>query len=449
MSREFDVIIIGGGSSGVAAAIASARTGARTALIEKNGFLGGTATAALVTPMMPNQSNGQNLVEGIYQEVLDGLAQKYGGADRFCDNNPGWVNPELLKTYLDEVCQAAGVTLYFNLELIAVDCDTPERVSRITCAFNGMKLDFTAKQFIDASGNADFSYLAGVPMLDDPGRQAISLRFLMGGVNFDIFAAWIQQMDPDLQNSAVFKHPNGNWMLSTAHTLDGPNWVLRPIFEQGMAQNIIGQAEAAYFQLFTVPGMPGVVSLNCPRVETLQPLDPLNPEDISYAYTKGRQQITRLVNFCTALIPGFEHAYLSQVAPQLGIRESRRIKGRYIITDADILACRKFPEEAVARCSYPIDIHQASPDADKGGLHKLREGDYYDVPLRSLQPETLENALVVGRCISASFVAQSSLRIQPVCWSMGEAAGRLAGHLAQGGHSGSFDPISVMRLLAR
>lgn len=426
---QADVIVVGGGSAGVATAIASARQGAKTILIEKNGYLGGTATASLVTPMMPNQSKGQNLTQGIYQEVLEGLAQKYGGAERFSDNNPGWVNPELLKTYLDEVCQTAGVAVRFNLELIDVDRQGGH-INHVGCFFNGEKLKYKAKFYIDASGNAELSHLAGVPMLSDPGRQAMTLRFLMGGVDLERHARWLEEVDPEMKNSAVYHHPNGHWMLSTAHTLDGPGWVLRPYFEAGIREGLITEAEAAYFQTFSVPGMPGVVSFNCPRVETEKPLDPLNPEDVSYAYQKGRQQITRLVNFCKAKLPGFENSFLVQIAPQLGIRESRRIQGKYVLTDEDILACRKFPGEAVAQSSYPIDIHQASPNADKGGLQKLRDGDYYEIPLRSLEPEGIENLLVVGRCISASFVAQSSLRIQAVCWAMGESAGRTAAQRA-------------------
>lgn len=422
---HFDVIVVGGGSSGVAAAISASRHGARTLLIEKNGFLGGTATASLVTPMMPNQSNGENLIGGIYQEVLDGLARKYGGAERFSDNNPGWVNPELLKTYLDDVCVEAGVQVLFGMEVIDATV-TDNRLTSVICFFNGNRFTYTASQFIDASGNADLSHLAGVPMLSDPGHQALSLRFLMGNIDLAEFAAWIEQMDPEMKNSAVYHHPNGHWMLTTAHTLDGPGWVLRPVFEAGIKEGLITEAEATYFQVFSVPGMPGVLSFNCPRIATDHPLDPLDPEDTHHAYYTGRQQIARLVNFCIAKFPGFQEAFLMQVASQLGIRESRRIQGRSVLNDEDILACRKFGDQAVARCSYPIDIHQASPNADKGGLHKLREGDYYEIPLSALQASTVDNLLAVGRCISATFVAQSSLRIQAVCWAMGESAGKVA-----------------------
>lgn len=349
-----------------------------------------------------------------------------GGSERFSDNNPGWVNPEYLKVFLDEACLREGIDLRFNMELIEVERQD-DLIHSITGFLRGERYKFKAKQYIDASGNADLSHLAGIPMLNDPGRQALSLRFMMAGVDLERHALWLQEVDPEMKNSAVYHHPNGHWMLSTAHTLDGPGWVLRPWFEEGLKEGLIQESEAAYFQIFSVPGMPGVVSFNCPRIQTNRPLDALSPEDTAYAYTTGRQQILRTVQFCQKKLPGFEAAFLSQIAPELGIRESRRIQGRYVLTDEDILACRKFPEEAVAKCSYPIDIHQASPNADKGGLQKLKDGDYYEIPLRSLQPEEVDNLLVAGRCVSATFVAQSSLRIQAVCWAMGESAGRIVG----------------------
>lgn len=422
-----DVIVVGGGSAGCAAAIAAARTGAKTTLIEKNGFLGGTAVAAMVVPMMPNQSHGENLIGGIYEEFLSGLAQKYTGAARFSDNNPGWINPEMMKAYLDEVMLKEGVQVLYNMDVIEATVSN-QKITDITGFFKGQKIKLEATTFIDASGNADLSYMAGVPILTDPGRQALSLRFMMAGIDFDRFVAFIQAADPEMKNSAVYKNPkNGHWMLTTAHTLDGPAdgsaWVLRPYFEAGIHEGLITEAEATYFQVFSVPGMPGVLSFNCPRIETDHPLDPLDPSDISYAYQKGREQILRYVKFCIAKFPGFENAFLCQIAPELGIRESRRIQGQYVLTDEDILACRKFPGEAAAKCSYPIDIHQASPNADKGGLQKLKDGDYYEIPARCLRPEHITNLWVAGRCISATFVAQSSLRIQAVCWAMGEYAG--------------------------
>ena len=428
--ETYDVIVVGGGSSGVAAAVASARAGANTLLIEQNGYLGGTATASLVTPMMPNQSKGVNLTEGLYETVLLDLAQRWGGAQRFSDNNPGWVNPELLKAYLDELCTTAGVTVRYDMTLIGVERHQ-ETISALNCILHGQTVRYQAKRFIDASGNATLSYLANVPMLDDEGHQALSLRFIMGGVNLEQLADWIRQWDPDNKNSAIYRHPNGHYMLSTAHTLDDDSWLLRPVFKEGLSEGLITEAEAAYFQIFTVPGMPGCVSFNCPRIAATTPLDPLDPADVAYAYQTGRQQIQRLVRFCIAKIGGFEAAFLAQMAPQLGVRESRRIRGQYIVSDEDILGCRKFGSQAVAKCAYPIDIHKASPKADKGGLQKLKDGDYYEIPLQALMPEGVGNLLVVGRCISATFLAQSSFRIQAVCWRMGECAGQYSAQQVQ------------------
>ncbi|MEZ4574720.1 MAG: FAD-dependent oxidoreductase [Vampirovibrionales bacterium] len=176
-------------------------------------------------------------------------------------------------------------------------------------------------------------------------------------------------MDPDNKNSAIYRHPNGHYMLSTAHTLDDDSWLLRPVFEEGLSEGLITEAEAAYFQIFTVPGMPGCVSFNCPRIAATTPLDPLDPADVAYAYQTGRQQIQRLVRFCIAKIGGFEAAFLAQMAPQLGVRESRRIRGQYIVSDEDILGCRRRPWPSAPT---PSTSTRPPPKADKGGAAEAK-----------------------------------------------------------------------------
>ncbi len=136
--------------------------------------------------------------------------------------------------------------------------------------------------------------------------------------------------------------------------------------------------------------------------------------------------IKRISRFCKKYLPGFENSYVCQIAPHIGVRESRRLIGQYVLTADDILSGRKF-EDAIASSNWPIDIHPSKLN-EKGQLRHPKDGDYYQIPLRSLLPKETEikNLIVAGRCLSATFEAQGSARIQANCWSMGEAAGLLA-----------------------
>jgi hypothetical protein len=177
--------------------------------------------------------------------------------------------------------------------------------------------------------------------------------------------------------------------------------------------------DLGYFQFFTVLGRPRELAFNCPRIVGFDPEDPF---EVSRALAVGREKIFRIAEFCKRWVPGFEASYVSVVAPLMGIRESGRVVGDYVLTEDDHQRCRKFPD-AVARNRYPIDIHLADGGVE---LRKLPPNDYHEIPYRCLLPVGLDNVLVAGRCLSASFVAQSSVRIQPVCRALGEAAGAAA-----------------------
>ncbi|HBG48724.1 MAG TPA: FAD-dependent oxidoreductase, partial [Cyanobacteria bacterium UBA9971] len=186
-------------------------------------------------------------------------------------------------------------------------------------------------------------------------------------------------------------------------------------------EGVLKEEDAAYFQVFSIPGQKNSIAFNCPRISSDKELDPLNAEDVSYAYKQGRKQIRRLAEFCKKYLSGFEEAYVSQIAPQLGVRDSRRINGLYKLTEEDILNAKKF-DNKVAKSNYPVDVH--AKEKGKNELKHLPPDQYYEIPLESLIPENIENLLVVGRCISTTFKAQASIRIQPNCWSMGEYAGK-------------------------
>lgn len=419
----WDLIVVGGGTSGVAAAISGARKGCKTLLIEKFGFLGGTATGALVTPMMGNLlDKDHNLTDGLYLEVVSKLKATRHGATHE-NGNPGWFDPEIMKCILDDMCEESNVQVLFDTILVGAKVQDDSIISVETFNKSGFNT-FEAKYFIDATGDADLAAFSGVPYESgyNGEHQAFSLRFTMSNIDLDVFGKFLMEIDPDSGVSSAFYTEDNQLLLTTAYTWEDKNWKLKPYFTQGIKAGILEPEDTAYFQVFSIPGQKNVLSFNCPRIYSGKSLDPLNMWDISYAYKMGRKQIRRIAKFCKSYFPGFEEASISQIAPLLGIRDSRRIDGIYKLTEEDISNARKFDNPA-ARSNYPVDIH--SGEKGKSQLKFLPEGEYYDIPVESLIPNNINNLYVVGRSVSATFGAQASLRIQPNCWSMGEKSGSL------------------------
>ncbi|MCQ2755025.1 MAG: FAD-dependent oxidoreductase, partial [bacterium] len=182
----------------------------------------------------------------------------------------------------------------------------------------------------------------------------------------------------------------------------------KPLFNKALADNVLKTEDTNYFQIFSVAGTPDAIAFNCPRI-----LD--YTLDISRAYIEGRAAILRLSEFCKKYLKGFENAYISSIANSIGIRVSRRVKGKYIYTIDDLKSgkCFKLP---VLISNYPVDIHSDKKDSSK--LEKVFKE--YQLPIESLMVDGFDNLFVIGRCISADFEAQAALRIIPSCFSMGE-----------------------------
>jgi hypothetical protein len=417
----WDLIVVGGGTSGVAAAISASKKGCKTLLIEKYGFLGGTATGALVTPMMSNMLDKRhNLTDGLYLEVL--IRLKSTGHSAMHENgNPGWFDPELMKCILDDMCEESGVQVLFDTVVTDAKVKT-KTITEIKCFNKSGFSKFKAKYFIDATGDADLSAFAGVNFESglEGIHQSFSLRFIMANVNLNSFGDFLMEIDPESGVSSVFHAEDSKLLLTTAYTWDDKNWKLKPYFDLAVSDGVLDIKDTAYFQVFSIPGQKNALSFNCPRIYSEKTLNPLDMWDLSYAYQTGRKQIRRIAEFCKCYLAGFEESYISQIAPMLGIRDSRRIEGVYKLTEKDITKAKKFDQSA-AKSNYPVDIH--SSKQNKSELKYLPEGDYYEIPVESLIPKEIDNLYVVGRSISATFKAQASLRIQPNCWAMGEKAG--------------------------
>lgn len=439
--RYWDVIVVGGGTAGAIAAIAAARAGAKTLVVEALGSLGGSGTNAQVTPLMRNVSSGVNLNRGITDELKRRMCERGDGATD-TNGNDNWFNPEGMKYVLERMVVESGAEILYHTQFVAAEksfpsvvpaspqggeaSGGPERVGAIIVHNKDGLVRLQAHTFIDATGDADLAVRAGAPFEagDAAGlHQAMSLRFMLGGVDTEKLCNFLAR-NGQWQESPQFMH---FWMVW------GKKSSLESLFRQAVDEGILLERDGDYFQGFSVPGQPGVISFNCPRLAA-ELNDGADAWTLSRAQIDGKEAIERLVKFLRLYFEGCERAYIASYAPMVGVRESRRIVGEYVLTLEDILECRQF-EDAICRNHYPVDIH--TPKGQK--LYHERSGDlpyfkpdaFHEIPLRCLVPQTLSNVLVPGRCASATFEAQSAIRVQQNCHSMGQAAGLAAAWCAK------------------
>lgn len=201
----------------------------------------------------------------------------------------------------------------------------------------------------------------------------------------------------------------------------GKHWPLKPLFLQAIDEGQLTREDALYWQFFTVPGRRDAIAFNCPEFFDFHDAD--DAENQSRVQAEGKRAILRQLSFYRARIPGFEHAYLSEISAMVGVRESRRAVTDHILTAGEILGRARF-DDAVCRCNYPVDVH--GRDLNTYALSGNDREPYYEIPLRCLIVRDAENLLVAGRNLGSEFIAQSSARIIPTCRAMGEAAGLAA-----------------------
>jgi len=380
-----DVLVCGGGPGGLCAAVGSARNGADTMLVERYGYLGGMATAGLVYPFMTRFAGGEQIIDGIFQEIIERLDAKggYGGPDR-----PHMFDAETLKVVCDEICLDSGVKLLFHTMLTGAEVNDGI-VNRAVIFNKSGEQAIRAKMYVDGTGDADLAYLAGAPC--EKGRssdglaQPMTLNFRMAGVDKSRMPSRAEITELYLKARAEGR-------------IDCPRndvlWFETPRDDE--------------------------IHFNTTRIIRL---DATNADDLTRAEIDARRQVMQYVAFLKSDVPGFEDAYLQMTAPQIGVRESRRVMGEYVLTAEDLLSARKF-EDAIARGSYSVDIH----DPDGGGtvIKRLPPGESYTIPYRSLVPKKIDNLLIAGRPISATHEAHSAIRVMPIAAAIGEAAGTAA-----------------------
>lgn len=435
LAGSYDVIIVGGGSAGCSAGLTAARTGCRTLIVERYGNLGGSAVNACVTPMMVSYT-GHHFN---FYEVEERLQRDAATRDH-CDWNQRWFSPQSLSCAWEDLYTEAGGTLLFDACAVDVIFDAdgkgeedrrkimgPEASRHIryllVMTVEGL-MALEGKVFLDATGDAVLSRIAGAPTRhgDAQGHnQMSSLRFEVGGVDIEALRAYVHSL-PDTYS----RHwDEGDYFESAM--VGGKNFALQPLFDKAVEDGVLEPGDLRYYQNYSIAGEPGCMSFNCPHLMSLP--DNTGAFDRSAAMTEGRQRIRRLMRFLKAYMPGFSNCFLLHIAPMMGVRESWEAVGAYVLTEQDYGNRARFAD-AVARGDWFIDVHSAGKDVN---TQKYERGEYYEIPYRSLIYKDFPNLLVAGRCISATFLMQASVRIIPTVIDIGQAAGLAAAEAVRSG----------------
>lgn len=422
----YDVVVVGGGTAGCAAAYTAGKLGLKTLIIEKNIHLGGTITSGLVIPVM---RSGNNQINTDFRTDLIEELRSLGGQTTY-QNNPAWFNPELTKVALDNLMRKANVEVFFDTHIIGVKIENRQikriKISKEILSVSTDEIDMEnknlsvsigARYVIDSTGNCEIGKISNCRFLEKQKEfQPVTLRFMMAGIDLMTFSEWLKNYDTD-RNVTTVEHIDGHIHLSTAYTWDkDKKWALEPLFADAVEQGILKRYDTNYFQIFTVPGMPDTVAFNCPRIIDYN--NSLEVKNISKALLIARQNIYRYLLFCRKYFPGFKNAYISNIADMLGVRVSRRIRGKYIYTIDDLKSGKKFNNPVVIS-DYPVDVH-----SNKQNRSTLQNYNEYQLPLECLMSADIDNLFVAGRCLSADYMAQGALRVQSSCFSMGEGVAK-------------------------
>ncbi len=395
MKTKYDLIVVGGGFAGAAAAIEAARHGTDVLLIEKYNCLGGAAAYALVSPFMrywttmPETGERKYLTGNLFLEISEAAMALTTESQDTPFVADAIFDEESMKLALMRMAREAGVTLLFNTVVTKATVENG-RILSVKAACKAVEMEFSADTFIDATGDAELSALAGciceVGRKEDGLCQPMTLCFRVSGIDKEKFM------------------PNRNKMQALYKEWQAAGRISNP------RENVL------IFRNYNA----GVIHFNTTRVIRKSPTDPFA---VTEAEIEAREQTHEMMTFLREAVDGCENARLLSTAMHIGIRESRRVIGEYVLTEEDLVSLARF-EDAIATSNYAIDIH--NPSGSGTVFQEFKDGEWYEIPYRCLVPKGYENLLVAGRCISTTHEAQASYRIMPYCAELGHAAGLAA-----------------------
>ena len=388
--KKYDIIIVGGGLTGCAAALAASRNCCKALIIEQSGALGGAANTCLINPFMPNSTkitneNGEmekmELSRGIFAEICERLRET--GTMK-----GGTFHEEYLKLILDDMTEEADIDVLFHSTLCDVNIED-EQLKSITVITKNGKYTFEATQFIDCTGDADLAVMSGCPYRlgreGDNLCQPMTLCFRVANVDTEEF------FTPESREK------------------------MQAIYQRWKSEGKTSNPRENILVFRTM--IDGVIHFNTTRVVKKNPVDPF---DVSWAEREARRQMYDVFRMLKEELHAFRNAELLTSASWIGARESRMIIGEHVLTGKELVDCTRF-DDAIAAGNYDIDIH--NPEGSGTSHYYFPDGQYYTIPYRSLVPKKINNLLVAGRCISSDHEAQASYRIMPIVCCLGEAAG--------------------------